>query len=219
MKKLIAVSAVTSALMVPMFASAATTAELKLIGTITPAACVPNFTGGSTIDYGTIPANTLNVAVQTNLPEKNTTLAVVCESAVKFAIRRTDDRSASKASGVAIAGRGETYMSGLGDAENGAKIGAYTLRVSNEVSDTGTVSRLFSQDEGAVWFKSAAANSYLANGDILGFGVDTSSDTPSAHKSITVDLKVNASIAPANTLPLNDEIKIDGLGSFEVVYL
>src|SRR5476651_17251 len=95
MKKLARVSLIASALMAPVLANAATTADLTLIGTITPSSCVPNFTGGATLDYGSIAASTLNSSAQTMLPEKKTKFSVTCNAPMKFALGMTDARAAS----------------------------------------------------------------------------------------------------------------------------
>ena len=154
MKKIYALSFAASALLAPIFASAATTAELKLIGTIIPAACAPNFVGGSTIDYGNIPVGALNVTEQTMLPEKHTSLSVTCDAPVKFALITKDERSATVVSTLAtIDGYGASAKYGLGTAKNGAKIGAYSLKIDDETSSTGSTFRVVSSDGGNTWVR------------------------------------------------------------------
>lgn len=217
MKKFVTLGVVASALMVPMMASAATTADLKLIGTITPAACVPNFTGGATIDYGNIPASTLNATAQTLLPEKTTKLSVDCNAPVKFAFGLVDDRNATALTTLdTITGYPATAKFGLGAADNGAKIGAYSLQISNETADTGATRRLASADSGSTW---APFGGGLTTTSIVGFGNSATATVPSAHKSITVDLRVVAAVDKTANLPITNEIKIDGLSTFEVKYL
>ena len=217
MKKFVTLGVITSALMAPMMASAATTADLKLIGTITPAACVPNFTGGTTIDYGNIPAGTLNATAQTNLPDKTTKLTVTCNAPVKFGFSMIDNRAASAVTSLTtISGADNEAKLGLGSAGNGAKIGAYSMQISNETPDTGTTQRLRSSDGGTTWvvFGGILTPSYL-----YGFANSSTATAPSAHTSITVDIKVVAAIDKASNLPITSEIKIDGLSTFEVKYL
>lgn len=207
----------SSVLMVPVLASAATTADLKLIGTIVPAACAPNFTGGSTIDYGNIPAGTLNATAQTTLPEKTTKLTVTCDAPVKFAFSFVDDRSATVVTSLTtIPGALNEAKMGLGAADNGAKIGAYSLEISNEAADTGTTRRLRSADAGATW---VAFGGQLIPTYLYGFGDSATAAAPSAHKSISVDVRVVAAVDKTSNLPITNQIKIDGLSTFEVKYL
>lgn len=217
MKKLMVLSVLASALTVPVMATAATTADLKLIGTITPAACTPNFTGGATIDYGNIPAGTLNVATQTLLPEKTTKLTVTCTAPVKFALTLTDDRSASAVTTLnTIATYTADMKFGLGAATNGAKIGAYSLQISNEAPDSGATQRLYSTDGGATW---ASFLGGLSTARLISFANSATSTTPAAHTSMAMDVKVVAAIDKASNLPITDEIKIDGMSTIEVKYL
>lgn len=216
MKKLMTLGFMASALMVPVLANAAT-ADLKLIGTITPAACVPNFTGGATIDYGNIPASTLNSAAQTLLPEKTTKFAVTCNAPVKFAIALTDGRSASALTTLdTIATYTPDQKFGLGTASNGAKIGAYSLQMSNEVPDSGTARRLMSTNDGATW---ADFGGGIRTGVLIGFTAVGTSLTPAAYKSMIVDVRVVAAIDKSSNLPITNDIKIDGLSTIEVKYL
>ena len=217
MKKFMTVSVIASTLMVPVLASAATTAELKLIGTITPAACVPNFTGGATIDYGNIPASTLNTTAQTMLPEKTTKLTVSCNAPVKFALAATDERSASAVTTLETIPNVEAASKfGLGAASNNAKIGAYSLQISNETADSGVTRRLRSLDSGATWVPFGGA---MRNDGIIGFGNSATATVPSAHTSIGVDVRVVAAVDKAENLPIASEIDIDGLTTIEVKYL
>lgn len=217
MKKMMVMSVLATALTVPVLANAATTADLKLIGTIVPAACAPNFTGGATIDYGSIPAGTLNAASQTLLPEKTTKLTVTCDAPVKFAFSLVDERAASAVTTLdTIGGYDATNKFGLGTADNGAKIGTYSLQISNETADTGTTRRLTSTNSGTSW---AVFGGALANNNLVGFGGSATGTLPTAHKSISVDLRVVAAIDKTANLPITNEIKIDGLTTFEVKYL
>ena len=218
MKKIYALSFAASALLTPIFASAATTAELKLIGTIIPAACAPNFVGGSTIDYGNIPVGALNVTEQTMLPEKHTSLSVTCDAPVKFALSASDERSATVVSTLAtIDGYTASAKYGLGTAENGAKIGAYSLQIDNETSGTGSTFRVTSSDGGNTWVRFGGGLS-SDGAKLIGFS-NGQNNAPAAHKSVTMDMRIVAAIDKAENLPVTDEINIDGLATIEVVYL
>ena len=217
MKKLMVMSVMASALTVPVLANAATTADLKLIGTITPAACTPNFTGGATIDYGNIPAGTLNQATQTLLPEKTTKLTVTCTAPVKFALATTDDRSSSAVTTLdTIVSYTADMKFGLGSAGNGAKIGAYSLQISNEVPDAGATQRIFSLDGGTTW---ATFQGGLSTARLISFANSATSTVPAAHTSMAMDVRVVAAIDKAMNLPITNSITIDGMTTIEVRYL
>nr|NLU60103.1 DUF1120 domain-containing protein [Pseudomonas sp. BIGb0427] len=113
MKKIISVGLLSAAMLSSLNAHAAK-AELKLIGTITPAACVPNFAGGSIIDYGNIPAGTLNATAQTNLPIKSTTINITCDAPTTFYLKPADERAGTVAAGVMPPNAGATTVYGLG---------------------------------------------------------------------------------------------------------
>lgn len=217
MKKLISFSVVTCAMLAPVMANAAVTADLKLIGKIVPAACAPVFTGGATIDYGNIAASTLSPTEQTLLPEKTTKISVTCAAPVKFAIGLTDERRASAVTTLnTIAAYTADMKFGLGTAGNGAKIGAYSLQISNEVPDTGTTQRLFSDNGGSTWSVFGGA---LAVNRIIGFASSSTATAPGAHTSITFDVRVVAALDKTANLPITSQLNIDGLSTFEVKYL
>ena len=217
MKKLITLSVLASALMTPVLASAAT-AELKLIGTITPAACVPNFTGGSTIDYGNIAAGTLNASAQTMLPEKNTSFTVTCDAPIKFGFSVVDERSASAVTTLdTISGYEADHKFGLGTAAGGAKIGVYSLQITKSVPNAGTANYKISQDSGATWANSSGGIRNSSS-TLMAWGSDGTL-VPAAYTSMATDIRVVAAIDKSSNLPITDEIKIDGLSTFEVKYL
>lgn len=217
MKKLVALSVLSATMLSSMTAHAAT-AELKLIGTITPAACVPNFTGGATINYGNIPASSLNQSAQTNLPNKTTVLTVACDAPIKFALKAVDERAATLIPEINLpAAPNPVYMFGLGAASNGAKIGAYGVQMSNVTTDAGTTRTMRSLDGGANWYFNGGA--FGSDGRLIAFSDVSGSMLPAAHSSLTADITIVAAVDRASNLPLTSEIAIDGLTTIEVVYL
>ncbi|QQX56982.1 DUF1120 domain-containing protein [Pseudomonas chlororaphis] len=216
MKRTISVGLLSAAMLASVNAHAAK-AELKLIGTITPAACVPNFTGGATIDYGNIPAGTLNLTSQTTLLAKSTTFNVTCDAPTIFYLKPADERAATVSANVIPVGTETTPTArfGLGAAPGGENIGAYSLQITGETADSGTTGRIRSIDGGATW--AVFGGILRATGGLVAFN-NGSGNTPAPHTSITTNVTVNAVLAPANTLPLTDDIPLDGLATVEVVY-
>ncbi|WP_277591583.1 DUF1120 domain-containing protein [Pseudomonas chlororaphis] len=215
MKRIIGVGLLSAAALSSVNAYAAK-AELKVIGTITPAACVPNFAGGATIDYGNIPAGTLNKTSKTDLPLRSTTITITCDAPTTFYLKPADERAATVATGVLPPAATATTVFGLGAAPGGANIGAYAISLTGGVADTGTTSRTQSTNGGASW---AVWNGRLSNAgnQLIGFTNGTTA-LPAPHTTITADITVVPSIAPADTLPLTNDITLDGLSTIEVVY-
>lgn len=85
---------------------AADSVDLKVIGTITPVACTPTLSGGGTVDYGTIKADTLKADDYTVLPMRTLDFSITCDGNAKVAVS-------------AISGRPGTAL-GADEASNGA---------------------------------------------------------------------------------------------------
>ncbi|SDQ80863.1 Protein of unknown function [Pseudomonas sp. UC 17F4] len=215
MKKIISVGLLSAAMLSSLNAHAAK-AELKVIGTITPAACVPNFAGGSIIDYGNIPAGTLNATAQTDLPNKLTTINITCDAPTTFYLKAADERAATVATGVVPPGATAVSLYGLGAAPNGANIGTYAVQLTGGVADMGTTARTHSLDGGTTWniWNGRFSN---AGNQLIGF-TNGATGNPAPHRTITADITVTTSLAPANTLPMANDIILDGLTTVEVVY-
>jgi hypothetical protein len=217
MKKLVALSVLSAAMLSSMTAHAAT-AELKLIGTITPSACVPNFAGGGTINYGNIPASSLNASAQTMLPVKTTTVSVVCDSPVKFAFTAIDERAGTSVDTLTIPNM--TFANGkfgLGTAPGGVNIGAYSIQFTGGTSNLGPVSRLWSSNNGVSWASFSGVIFHTSG--LFAWNDGVTAGVPGALTSLTADVTITAALDKASNLPLTNEIAIDGLTTFEVVYL
>lgn len=78
-------------------AFAANSAQIKVIGTITPAACGATLTGSGTFDYGTISAGILSDTKATNLGARTNILTIACPSAAtRVALAATDNVADTK---------------------------------------------------------------------------------------------------------------------------
>jgi len=78
-------------------AYAADSVDVKVIGTISPAACAPTLGGGGTVDYGTIPANALAADDYTTLAVKTLSLSITCDASAKLAIHAVNGRPGTSA--------------------------------------------------------------------------------------------------------------------------
>lgn len=220
MKKIATLAAVACAaavMFVPGQASAES-AELRITGTFVPAACTMAFAGGGVIDYGAIPASSLNPSSQNSLESKSTQLTLTCEAPALFAFKVIDERAGTALEWLQILPiEDATTKFGLGTVD-GKKIGAYSLQVEDGTSEAGYARRLESQDGGAHWTTSEGV--LTANGGkLFAFGDSSSEWQLLPHTSITADIGVFAVLDAGDNLPLAKRIPLDGLSTFELIYL
>jgi hypothetical protein len=121
---------------------AASSIDIKVVGTITPAACEPELSGSGIIDYGVIKPNTLSPTNYTKLDAKQLDFTITCDALAKIALTTSNGRIGSVAGttesihgyarlppGLFIFNSSAVYVAGLGLAPNGQKIGGYGLRI------------------------------------------------------------------------------------------
>lgn len=150
-------------------------------------------------------------------------LRVQCDAPMPFAFRVTRDEREGTA--VAPVGMGVSYpdtqLFGLGKTPAGENVGSYVLRWSmHAASDLGELLATRSVDGGKSW--TLAGDAVLverSSAERVGYAVanDTTSG-PSPVKAMSVTLDASIYIAPGHTLSLDDEIKADGLVTFEIIY-
>lgn len=218
MKKLIPTFAVLVATSLPLVVHGADSAVLKIIGLITPAACLPTFTGGDTIDYGNIPGASLSSISANPLPRKSTQLSIACDMPLKFAVQAKDDRP-----GTAIDTL-ETYPGftpntkyGLGTASDGSRIGAYSMQIERTTSDAGEAVLLLGNADGTGWRRFGGGLRHT--GELTAFGLGAGALEPAGHQLVTLDIGISTTIDSGSNLPLSEEIPLDGQSTFELVYL
>jgi hypothetical protein len=150
-------------------------------------------------------------------------LRVMCDAPMPFAFRVMRDERAGTA--VAPVGVGATYtqgqLFGLGRTPGGNGIGAYVLHwAATAASDHGELHATHSIDGGKSW--ADAGGTVLADhasGARMGYaGALDAAMGPSAVRSLDVTLDATIFVAPVQTLPINEEIRADGLVTFEIVY-
>ncbi|WP_341892360.1 DUF1120 domain-containing protein [Variovorax sp. YR752] len=219
--KRIATLAVIAGVAAAMFASvqaSAESAQLQITGTIVPAACRLAFAGGGVIDYGSIPASSLKPTAQTTLPDKSTQLTLTCEAPALFAFKVIDERAGTAVTSLTTV---PTYDAkakfGLG-ALGGKNIGAYSFQIANETSDQGATTHILSMTGGANWVGSASG--VAGDGSrLVAFAGSPTGTVPSPHTSVTAEMRLVTAIDKGSNLPLTQKIPLDGLSTFELVYL
>jgi hypothetical protein len=203
----------------PMMASAAST-SLIVTGAITPTSCVPTFAGGTTVQLGNLSANDLNIAAQTNFPEKDITLSIACTApaAVEFAV--TDGRGDTKAPGLIFSPTGftgENLYYGLGTVD-GVAIGGFGLRVGIPSADERAQQFLVRTPNNLNW--RIPQSLMVSNAPVSYSWGEDEVKGPIAARFHAFPMKVAAAVRPARDLPVTtDEYKVDGFVTFDVYYL
>ncbi|MBB1199657.1 DUF1120 domain-containing protein [Enterobacteriaceae bacterium 89] len=211
-------------------AQAATSIDVKVIGTITPPACVPDIGGGATFDYGTIAPNSLSKTALTPLDVKTTSFVIQCTAPARVAIRATNGRTGSaagvteRATGAAAApaalGWNDYNVVGLGMSD-GEKIGGYTLYLRGSPTvDTKSVTVIESDDSGVTWNATGTKSLYGAT-DVkrLLTVAQGGTSTPLAFETLEGTIAVQGYINNTSSLAVNKVVKLDGLTTLEMVYL
>lgn len=232
MQKTVCAIAVLAATSLP--ALAASSVDVRVIGTITPTACVPTLAGGGTIDYGVIPPTSLATDAYTVLAEKQTTFSIVCEAPAKVAVQFVNQRVGSLATStnetstggqinyqnITLFSGGNIYAAGLG-LDGTSKIGGYGMRMvpgTYTVDGTTDVDNIFRVNSSGTFAATASGYafsnekrqiSWASKGAIL----------PVAFTTLSGQLAVQAFINKASELDLSKPVVLDGLSTIELVYL
>lgn len=214
------ISALTLGLIASAFAvgAQAQSVDLRVTGTITPAACVPTLTGGGVIDFGSIAANTLNVTAPTQLADKTTSLTITCDAPAQVGFKLIDNRA-----GTAVGAQPgmESFHFGLGQA-GAANIGGFMLTFADMTMDGATGTALYGTPEDAWWDTMEPNLSPIMTFEQDGYvysGSKTGARAPDAFQTMTSTLNVQTVINRADALPLSGEITLDGSATIELVYL
>jgi hypothetical protein len=211
-------TALTAALLTSMAtcALAASTANLTLNGTITPAACTPTFSSNGLVDYGKISRQDLSIDNRTRLRNESLDLNINCNMPARFALIMRDNRDGS-----AIV-NSEIYY-GLELDRSGNRIGMYSLQfdpASTVVDAWPQVYRTDSTTGGRAWSTSRSSAIPVGAQSYLGFtNVAGSTAGPAAIQSLSSRVTLVTYIAPTSTLDLTDDATLDGSATLEVVYL
>ena len=211
MKKIVLLSALTTALLTSFAAHAADTTELKVKGVIRPAACAPNFTGGSTIDYGTIKAADLPKGQFLKLADKPVEMKVTCDSKTKVAFKAVDNRAASRVEGI-MANAQANF--GLGEV-NGKKVGGYKLKFD----PASTIDAVKADNRSSVDKKAWAGGVDELYRDTF-FSMSTTADgLPTSGENFIYKFNLTAFLNKPENLDLTNDVPLDGSATIEVSYL
>ncbi|MBN2977314.1 DUF1120 domain-containing protein [Pseudomonas sp. MAFF 301380] len=187
-------------------ALAASSVDLSVTGLITPSACHPTLSDGGVYDLGKIAARDLNVDRPTRLTEHSLQLVITCEATTLLAIQPKDNRLGSSSAQV------NPHIFGLGLVNATQPLGYMELRLMSIMGDG--VRMYGISTGGANWFPTSILSPNLltsfTNRLFLG---------PEPLRYLNADLLISPIIAPANTLPLAEEMPIDGSVTLSMHYL
>ncbi|MBZ9781435.1 DUF1120 domain-containing protein [Pseudomonas sp. REP124] len=205
MKQYFAALAATTLISLAPHAVASTT-DLTLTGTITPAACTPNLSEGGVVDLGKISKSDLNLTGNTVVGTQTMYLNVSCVSPAKFALRSIDNKAGTPSNR-------DWY--GLGLTEAGEKIGFLIPIMKSTLADGQTAQSIISWDNGAVW----TGHHHLRPNLLISAAAPSDHSTPIPVQDLALELALTTYIARADSLTLTDEVNVDGSVTFEMKYL
>lgn len=231
MKNTFKKTACALALLAASAAALAESVDVKVVGTIAPAACLPTLSGGGTIDYGTIRPEALQQDAFTVLDEKQIDFAITCDAPAKVAITTTSGRGASAvqqkdgtlveaSTGNALFGGANMVAVGLGlDGEKG--IGGYGLRLAagTMLADGKPVDSIQSNGSTTTWAKTEYGNLFNSTSQRYASWAATGTLEPVAFTTLAGKLGAQAYINKASELDLTKPVRMDGLSTLELVYL
>lgn len=191
------------------WASAASSVDLTVKGSITPNACIPSLSNDGLVDYGKISVQELNETGVTELPPYTFKLAVNCEGASLFALATLDNRQS-------LAGPGASFV--LGYINPTKWIGTYFLTLQNILVDDPAAYSIYSMDNGSTWVFNP--DRQVPSNILLAFGKQSSGVmAPVPIKDASADLLVEPFIFPKSYIPVGETIELDGSATFELRYL
>jgi len=211
--------------------------ELSVKGTIIPAACAPSITGE--INYGNVTAAQLSDTEYTVLDRKEVGFAINCGGPVKVAIQAINGRPGSVAGGeevgdnslaispVELLGNPEMVVAGLGT-HNGDKIGGYTIGLLTDTLEADGNKMFMKLRRISDGWSAYPAGSitplyyqYHVFDDVLTYSWADSpaTETPTAITSLSAQFVVQAYLNNTSALGTSEAVQLNGLTTFELVYL
>ncbi|CAM3584106.1 DUF1120 domain-containing protein [Pseudomonas wadenswilerensis] len=196
----------------------ASSTDVNISGTITPAACTPSLSGSGQVDFGNISMPELPpqpvIPDHSILPPRNLTFTVVCDRPTRFALVATGNRRDS-------ASMPAPRAFGLGTTTSGEALGFYSAvwADSDATLDSLPADTLYSEDKGSTWTRMPGGG-FEHLGDKpdsrLGFARRGQS-SPSAAEQLNLRLEVTGWLR--NDMTHLDEELLDGHMVIELQYL
>ena len=187
----------------------ASTAEIKLSGLITASACSVEL-DQPIIDFGDIPAKTLNVDRQTLLPRREVTLLVSCKGLTKLSFSISDNRSTTVVNGAnPFDALDESYLYGFGVSGAGNYGIAFRSNFFNK-------RLIYSDNAGSSWEWIGNQAAIKPNGRRYTMVWD--GNVPSHMYSMNFLMHIIPAIVKSSALDLSNPIPLDGSATFTLYY-
>lgn len=199
--------------------------DLRVTGTIVPAACSPFLTGGGVVDYGTIKAEELNQTSFSVLESKDIGFNIRCDAPTRVGLTAVDNRSSSKIPGILETTLGADYTSnytyGLGTTTDNKNIGGYALRMKEGSFSALSIPlrTIMSLDDAATWIATINDGAMAQTGHVSSWSSLTGPLAPSPIEVLTGVLEIQAVINKTEDLDIKDNVVLDGLATLELRYL
>lgn len=191
--------------------------ELRLQARFAPAACTPSLSNGGTVAFGKLSVMDFHPSQETALPPRELVVGVTCDAPTAFALRMQDNRQGS------ATGPGDTANYGLGLDARQQKIGRYRLTFDPTRATADAFPQLYRTDSatGAQPWSSASASPLAIDAQRhLGFSANAGSTSgPDALQTLSALARLEAFVAPLDSLDLGNEVRLDGAATLEIIYL
>lgn len=199
----------------------AQTLDVSVVGQIVPEACAPTIGGGGVVDYGDIPASSINQTTYTVLPTKKLSFTMQCASSVKAMLSSVDNRASSRVPDILMqtAALPDEFNYGLGSV-SGAKVGGYSLSLpaASLTADSQAVRPILSNDLGATWSYGRGALSHQSNSR-TSWDAQGGTPSPIPFTNLVGEFEIYTVINKGEDLPLQNVVPIDGNATLQVEYL
>lgn len=212
--------------MLPFFminlANASETLELIVQATAVTGSCTPTLDNPE-IDFGSIKYGTLSLHSSNELPTKSVNLTINCSSPMAVGWTIVDnhhDSVAGKYFDGANKYLNDDALAGLGKTSSGKSIGVWAISTNAVQYDGVEGKSIYSVDNGVTW---EGVNNSQTGISFLGRKILSVSNglhsAPVPFSSAMFDLRIKSVIAPAESLKLTDDTKINGSATISLVYL
>jgi type 1 fimbria pilin len=208
-------SGISVALLTPLAAGAADTANLQVTGSITPAVCVVGVIGSPEVSLGTIKLSEFKPGEDLVLPEKTASLKIDClHGAAQFRLKATDANGSFPGSTIDQYGLGFNEQGG-GTAKSN---GYFTLSIdAAALASSKYVLRSTDQGAGKTWGTPATGLvTFDHGGEAFAFADTEAATAPGSLPSLIVPLKIAAVLAKDPVV--GEEVALSGQATIEILY-
>ncbi|MDT4308101.1 DUF1120 domain-containing protein [Klebsiella aerogenes] len=202
--------------------------DIKVTGTIQPAACEAVITGGDTFDFGNIPAGSLEQDTFTYLGMRQTGFRIHCLTPTRLMLQPRDNREGTTGSLMPGDDSRETYF-GLGMDSRNSPIGGWMASIGSLLVDGGNdLAVISTRDNGRTWRPSLTIDvpnnvipfwRYKAEVPDLYSIAKAGETTPRAFSLLSGTLTAEVYITSASTLNTSGQLPFNGSMTVEMIYL